>query len=382
MKPWLVVAGDFTPVGGMDAANHALARYLAREREVHLVTHRASPDLQAMQRVSVHGVWRPFGRHALGGPLLARAGRRLAKRLKRRGVHAIVNGGNCRVPGAINWVHYVHAADTAAPGASILPGAKRAMTHSRDLANERTALVDAGLVICNSRRTHDDIVHHHGVDRTRTRVIYYGCDPLRLTHVCADERARSRARLGSPPERLIVAFVGALGDRRKAFDTVFGAWMRLCADSSWDADLLVIGTGAERSLWERKARQAGMGDRIRFLGFRDDVPELLAAADVLVHPARYEAYGLSVREALCRGVPAIVSRSAGVAEEFPPALNDLLLADPDDAAELTGRLQRWRRQRAMFAGAVIPVADALRRRTWDHMSAEIVAAVEAAPAIR
>ena len=179
-----------------------------------------------------------------------------------------------------------------------------------------------------------------------------------------------------------MAFVGALGDRRKAFDTVFGAWMRLCADSSWDADLLVIGTGAERSLWARKARQAGAGDRIRFLGFRDDVPELLAAADVLVHPARYEAYGLSVREALCRGIPAIVSRSAGVAEEYPPWLNDLLLEDPDDAAELTGRLQRWRRQCAMFSGAIVPVADALRRRTWDHMSAEIVAAVEATQAVR
>jgi len=382
VKSWLVVAGDFTPAGGMDAANHALARYLACERDVHLVTHRASPDLQAMPRVSVHGVPRPFGRHALGGPLLARAGRRLAKRLKRLGVHAIVNGGNCRVPGAVNWVHYVHAAYTAPPGASILRSAKRAMTHRRDLANERTAFAAAGLVICNSRRTHDDIVHHHGVDGARTRVIYYGCDSQRLTRVCAEERARSRLSLGWLPERPMVAFVGALGDRRKAFDTVFGAWMRLCADSSWDADLLVIGTGAERSLWARKARQAGAGDRIRFLGFRDDVPELLAAADVLVHPARYEAYGLSVREALCRGIPAIVSRSAGVAEEYPPSLNDLLLEDPDDAAELAGRLHRWRRQSAAFAGAVVPVADALRRRSWDHMSAEIVAAVEAAQAVR
>ena len=163
MTSWLVVAGDFTPVGGMDSANHALARYLAGERDVHLVTHRASPDLEEMQRVSVHSVPRPFGRHALGGPFLARAGRRLAKRLKRLGVHLIVNGGNCRVPGAVNWVHYVHAAYTAAPDASILRRAKSAMTHRRDLANEGTAFADARLVICNSMRTRDDIVHHHGL---------------------------------------------------------------------------------------------------------------------------------------------------------------------------------------------------------------------------
>src|SRR5262249_42932765 len=46
---WLIVAGDFTPLGGMDAANHALARYLAgRGDEIELVTHRAWPDLAAM----------------------------------------------------------------------------------------------------------------------------------------------------------------------------------------------------------------------------------------------------------------------------------------------------------------------------------------------
>ena len=46
MTPWLLVAGDLTPLGGMDAANHALAQYLGvRGPEVHLVTHRAWPDL-------------------------------------------------------------------------------------------------------------------------------------------------------------------------------------------------------------------------------------------------------------------------------------------------------------------------------------------------
>ena len=60
MTPWLLVAGDFTPFGGMDAANHALARYLAARGEVHLVTHRAWPDLASLPGVTVHHVWRPF----------------------------------------------------------------------------------------------------------------------------------------------------------------------------------------------------------------------------------------------------------------------------------------------------------------------------------
>ena len=60
-----------------------------------------------------HRVPRPFGRHLLGAPLLARAGRRVARRFAPAGYRVLVNGGNCRWPDA-NWVHYVHAA-TAPP---------------------------------------------------------------------------------------------------------------------------------------------------------------------------------------------------------------------------------------------------------------------------
>jgi hypothetical protein len=82
---WLIVAGDFTPLGGMDAANHALARYLAAREEIHLVTHRAWPDVAALPSVTVHKVWRPFNRHILGGPLLARSHARAAA-ISRRSV--------------------------------------------------------------------------------------------------------------------------------------------------------------------------------------------------------------------------------------------------------------------------------------------------------
>jgi glycosyltransferase involved in cell wall biosynthesis len=220
------------------------------------------------------------------------------------------------------------------------------------------------------------------VDASRARVVYYGGDPVRFSHVTREERAAARDRFGWPAGRPLVAFVGALGDRRKAFDTVFAAWARVCADPAWDADLLVVGAGAEQPVWVSKARAEGFGDRIRFVGFRSDVPDLLGAVDALVHPARYEAYGLSVREALSRGVPAIVSRSAGVAEEYPASLGDLLLADPDDAEELVARLCEWRRQRDALDGAVAAVGERLRARTWDHMAADILTAVDQASLVR
>ena len=375
--PWLIVAGDLTPLGGMDAANHALARYLAARDEVHLVTHRAWPDLAALPSVTLHRVWRPLNRHLLGSPLLARAGQRVWRRLRSSTAQAVVNGGNCRIACA-NWVHYLHAANpvsTNSTGGSVARRAKAALTHRRDLIAERRALRSARIIICNSRRTRDDVIERIGVDPARVHVIYYGGDPVRFSLVNPDERAAARAALSQPAGRPLVGFVGALGDRRKAFDTLFSAWCELCRSPEWDADLIVVGEGAKRPAWQCRAREAGIGDRIRFVGFRTDVPEILAALDALVHTARYEAYGLSVREALCRGVPAVVSASAGVAEHYPPERAGLLIADPDDPAELRATLLVWRRDMEGFRAAIVPLSAALRSRTWDAMAEQITECV-------
>ena len=376
MTPWLIVAGDLTPLGGMDAANHALARFLgARGTELHLVAHRAWPDLAALSAITVHRVSRPFGSHLLGSPLLSRAGRRQWRRLRPRGVRALVNGGNCRVAAA-NWVHYLHAAYTPQIAGGAGRRAKGALTAGRDLAAERAALREARVVICNSRRTRTDVIDRLGIPEDRVEVIYYGSDPVRFAPVGGQGRDAAKRALDRRVDRPLVGFVGALGDRRKGFDTVFAAWKALCARPDWDADLLVVGSGAERSAWQARARASGLAGRMHFLGFRSDVPDILAALDLLVHPARYEAYGLSVHEALCRGVPALVSASAGVAEHYPPALADLLVRDPDDGCELAERLTRWRARIDHFRSLVAPLSSALRARTWDMMAQDVVACVE------
>jgi glycosyltransferase involved in cell wall biosynthesis len=233
-------------------------------------------------------------------------------------------------------------------------------------------------VICNSRRTRDDVIDRIGADPSRAHVVYYGSDPARFSLVDRAAREAAKRALGCLPERPLVGFVGALGDRRKAFDVMFAAWTDLCHRPDWDAGLVVAGAGSELPRWRQRAHDAGVAARVRFVGFRTDMPDIFAALDVLVHPARYEAYGLSVHEALCRGVPALVSRSAGVAERYPADLDDLLIADPDDASALADSLVRWRRRAEDVRCRVAPLSRALRARTWDTMAAEIVALVERA----
>ena len=376
MSAWTIAAGDFTQLGGMDAANYALAKYLARTAgpdgvpyEVHLVGHRVAGDLAALPRVRVHHVPRPLGMHRLGEPLLRRTAAAVQARLAGRDLRAVANGGNADC-GDINWVHYVHAAFTP-DAAGAFNRWRVSSNHRRHLADERRVLARARVVICNSERTAADVAGA-GVPRDRTRVIYYGVDAARFRAVDAEERLASRHALGLPERRRLALFVGARGDRRKGFDVLYEAWRALCARSDWDVDLVVAGLGAELPAWQRRTARDFAPGRVRFLGFRRDIPAVLAACDLLVHPARYEAYGLAVHEALCRGVPAIVSAAAGVAERYPADLGGLLVHDPSSAREVADRLLSWRADDGIVA-RVASFASRLRARSWDHMARDIVA---------
>jgi glycosyltransferase involved in cell wall biosynthesis len=309
-----------------------------------------------------HRVGKPLGKDLLGMPPLDRVGRWWARRIAARGGRVIVNGGNCPWPD-VNWVHYVHAAWGS--------GWKRRLF----MRDERRALQVARLIIANSEQTRRDLVEKAGVDPQRVRTVFYGVDAEQFTPPTDADRLAARRRLGWAPTGTTLAFIGALGDRRKGFDTLFDAWRQLAGRRGWEARLAVMGVGAELEAWKSRAQAAGLGS-IEFMGYRSDVPQVLRGCDALVAPTRYEAYGLGVHEALCCGMPALVSARAGVAEQYSPELRDLLIADPDDAAALAGQLWKWHERRMNYRTAALRLSESLRRRTWDQMAREIVEAAE------
>lgn len=364
---YIIVAGDFVQTGGMDAANFALARYFADAgASVHLVAHRVSRDLSSHRAVQWHRVARPLGSDILGGPLLERAARRVARQLSILRPCVIVNGGNACMPAVVNWVHFVHAAS------DVPTGYLRRIIREFHARRERKALDQATLVVADSRRTANDLVRFCGVQAVKLRVVYYGIDRRRFSPV-----AEAIDEVSAPPDarlrQMRAIFVGALGDRRKGLDTVLRSWKRLCSSAEWDVQLYVVGAGKKLSRYRGDAQRAGLGSSIQFLGFQADVAGLLKAADVMVAPSRYEPFGLAVLEALCTGVPAIVSREAGVAELYPPNLSELLLDDPEDANELVDRLLAWRRSFRMYREKTAELAVTLRTRTWETMAEEISA---------
>jgi len=364
-----IVSGDFVKTGGMDRANYALADYLSRSgSRVELVAHRVADELATAAGVSVTKVAKPFESYLLGEPWLERAGTRATRAARARGGVALVNGGNC-LEGQVNWVHYVHAAYSppAPRSARTLVRAWHAHRHRK---RERTALARAEVVICNSASTRRVLVEELGVPAERAFVVYYGIDAGLFARGDEASAVAMRERLGWPA-RPTVAFVGALGDQRKGFDTLFEAWRVLCRDKSWDADLVALGGGAEVEAWRARAEALGMSERVRLLGFRKDVPQLLAACDALVAPTRYEAFGLGVAEAIAMGLPAIVSASAGVAELYPSEQRRLLLNDPESAAELVDKLRAWRVGPGDERAALRGFTERIRARSWDDMAREI-----------
>ncbi|MBE9010109.1 glycosyltransferase family 4 protein, partial [Pseudanabaenaceae cyanobacterium LEGE 13415] len=294
MKPFLLVAADFIKTGGMDRANYALADYLVRQgAEVHLVSHRVEPELQ--QSAIWHPVPKVANSNFLGEFLLDRVGQQWARRISQRGGQVLVNGGNCGWAD-VNWVHYVHAAYQPESKVNRLQQAKTAITHSYFRRTEQRNLRQARIVIANSERTRSDLVKHSLAAQSKVRSIYYGIDPEVFYPATPEEVRSLRQQLNLPLNRPIAVFIGALSDRRKGFDVLFEAWKQLCQDPAWNVQLLVIGQGAEVPIWKQRLIEAGLVDRIQFLGFRSDVPDLLRASDCLIAPTRYEAYGLGVHE--------------------------------------------------------------------------------------
>jgi glycosyltransferase involved in cell wall biosynthesis len=377
--PWVLVGGGFHTRGGQDKANAALADYLLRRgHPVHLVGHDIDPDFLDRPGATAHRITRPAGRHLLGWLPLRYYGGRVAAEVRAANPAArvVVNGGVCPWPD-INWVHSVHHAwHPADEGAPLWFRAKNRLFKWWARRGERHAIRRARMVVANSVQTRQHLIRHLGLDPDRVHVVYLGADPA-WGPPAAQEREEQRRRLGIPDDRPVVLFVGALShDNNKGFDTLLAAWRARVAAGNWDAMLLVAGSGNGLLRWQREVVRVGLGGNIRFLGFCQEVMGLLAGVDLLVSPSRYEAYGLNVQEAVCRGVPALVSSRAGIVERYPPDLAEMVLPDPEDRDDLARRLLHWRADVDGWRARFRPLSDALRGHTWADMAARIVSLAE------
>jgi glycosyltransferase involved in cell wall biosynthesis len=169
-----------------------------------------------------------------------------------------------------------------------------------------------------------------GVSTDRVTVVPSGVRPRsdEATHASTDA---IRRELKIPETSRVVFSVGALV-RGKGYATLVDAAARVL--KSVDAAFVIAGVGRELDALRLQAERLGLGERLRFLGFRDDIHSLLRVADVYVQPSFQEALGTSIQDAMFLGMPVVASRVGGIPELVDDGVHGLLV--PPGEAEPLG----------------------------------------------
>jgi glycosyltransferase involved in cell wall biosynthesis len=294
-----------------------------------------------------HGLWRPRG--------LLRVARRL--RLIRPGiVHTHMYHANTygRIAAALARAPRVVATVHTTGGHRLLK--QRLMNRLLDPMTDRTIAVSE-----EGRRT---LLAEGGIAPGKTAVIHNGVDLRRFR--LAVSAAEARARIGVPPDALVVAAVARLEPEKRHAD-LLEAFRRVRAETP-AARLLLAGDGSLNAALRKEVDRMGMGECVALLGHRDDVPELLRATDVFVLPSSREGSPLAVIEAMASAVPVVASAVGGIPEMVGPGAGVLFRAG--DVAALTAAL----RQMAARPDLRAAMGAAGRERAAAEFSAERMAA--------
>lgn len=139
------------------------------------------------------------------------------------------------------------------------------------------------------------------------------------------------------------------------------ALQRTAHDVPWR--LAIAGRGEEEARLRAFADAHGMGDRVHLLGFRSDIPDVLAAADLFVMPSRSEGLPLALVEAMAASLPIVASDVGGIPEVVTSG-EEALLVPPDDPDALAAALHRLLCDHALRAA----LGEAARRRAWRDFS--------------
>jgi glycosyltransferase involved in cell wall biosynthesis len=190
-------------------------------------------------------------------------------------------------------------------------------------AVERSGFSTADRVICVSRYTAGIVRRLYGIPMSKLRVVYNAIES-------GPEVPALEFEEGEP----LVLFAGRLTFQKGPDYFIEAA--RLVAAENPHVKFVVAGTGDMLPKLIARVSQLRMGNRILFTGFlaRRQLERLYQRADVFVLPSVSEPFGLTVLEALREGVPAIVSRNAGVAEVVHSALR----VDFWDVRELASKI--------------------------------------------
>lgn len=170
-------------------------------------------------------------------------------------------------------------------------------------------------------RQRDEFLEAYGFDPARGAVLPLILHEERYAAVArAADRAEVRQRLGIPDTAVMALCLG-IPARRKGFDRAMEAVVA-------HPDVHLVLAGSSDRWVAPRSKELQLQDRVHILPYGENVMDLLSAADIFLHPAREEAAGIVIGEALLAGAPVIVSSVCGYAPEVARSGAGVVLPEP------------------------------------------------------
>lgn len=185
-----------------------------------------------------------------------------------------------------------------------------------------------------SDRTVDDLVRLGIAPRRRFRVLSLGLDMQPFADADAAAARQARREIGLEDDQVLLTFVGRLVPIKRV-DLLLRAVARARREGA-PVRLAVVGDGAERPALQSLARALGIGDSVRFLGYRRDLPRIAAATDLAVLSSENEGTPVALIEAAAAGTPAVATDVGGVGEVVTAETG--ILVPPNDEQALSRAL--------------------------------------------
>ena len=198
------------------------------------------------------------------------------------------------------------------------------------LLQQRLISNGVGRYIAVSGEVASQLQQTYRIPRHKMQVIYnaVATDPFQRV-----DGARLRATLWGKQRRPVILTVSRLHKQKGH------CYLLEAATLVPEALFVLAGEGEEREALEMQTKTLGLEERVIFLGFRKDVPELLASCDLFVLPSLYEGLPLAVLEAMAAGKPVIATDIGGTDEAVVNGKTGLL-APPCDAPALAAAIRQ------------------------------------------
>jgi glycosyltransferase involved in cell wall biosynthesis len=172
--------------------------------------------------------------------------------------------------------------------------------------------------------------------KTKETQVFYGANERKifLSILTVDLKKYLNSKEGYGNKNLI--YVGSL-IKRKGLDLLFDA----LKDVKSDFVLNIIGEGDEKDNLKKLAKELNIYDKVNFLGHkqREDIVKYYKESDVFVFPTRMDCFGLVITEAMCAGLPVIVSKYADGAYDLIEEGENGFIVDPFDSAQFKERIE-------------------------------------------